>query len=317
MKPLTILTISYGHRTLLQENMRLSQSLHTDFLSHVEWHVAENSPADHPDRCNENEAGFIVSHGNGETGKGISHHHATALNKLIHTTKLNRHVLILDPDFFLLFPDWAVAIPDYMLSQKLSFFGVPWHPRHHENYRYFPAVHCFAFDSQVIDPASLDFTPVLDVLTWKHTRITRLLNMIPAIGYRLTRRSWDTGTRVWLRYRDKSAKYETVKPIHQPEPAHRTIKNRLIESLLPDRMCLEPKKPGYFSTDTFQDRGWLDMPIPDEWESFVWRDTPFGLHVRRSYASHRRSEENELSILPTILQSLDRTIKRQVTLLRK
>ncbi|MDP2171359.1 MAG: hypothetical protein Q8J96_13145 [Rhodocyclaceae bacterium] len=313
MKPLTILTVSYGHRTLLQENIRLAQSLHANFRHLVDWHVAENSPADHPDRCVGNEIGFIVRQGDGETGKGISHHHATALNKLLRTTKLNRHVLILDPDFFLLFPNWAEAIPEYMLSQKISFFGVPWHPRHHENYRYFPAVHCFAFDSQVIDPASLDFTPVLEVLAWKRTRIAKLLNLIPAIGYRLTRRCWDTGTRIWFRYRDHSAKHEIVMPVYCPEPIYQTIKNRLIESLLPDRMCMEPQQPGYFSTETFRDRGWLNEQIPDEWESFVWQDIPFGLHVRRSFAHHRRSDANELTVLPTILKSLRQTIEQQAT----
>jgi hypothetical protein len=311
MKRLTILTVSYGHRTLLQENMRLAQSLHENFQSMADWHVAENSPTNHPDRCDGNETGFIVCQGDGETGKGISHHHATALNKLLRTTKLNRHVLILDPDFFLLFPNWAEVIPDYMLSQRLGFFGVPWHPRHHENYRYFPAVHCFAFDSQVIDPASLDFTPMLEILTWKRSRIAKLLNMIPAIGYRLVRRSWDTGSRIWLRYRNHPAKHEIVTPIYRSEPIYRTIKNRLIESLLPDSMCIEPQQRGYYSAASFQDMGWLDEQIPSEWESFTWQSQPFGLHVRRSYAHHHRDDAEELLALSRALQCLISRVQYQ------
>lgn len=306
MKPLTILTVSYGHRTLLQENIRLAKLLHTNFNDLVDWHVAENSPIDHPDRYDDNEDGFIVSQGDGEVDKGISHHHATALNGLLRTVRLNRHVLILDPDFFLLLPDWATVIPQYMKSQNLGFFGVPWHPRHNENYRYFPAVHCFAFDSHVIDPASLDFRPKLEILSWKRSRIAKLLKMIPAIGYRLTRKSWDTGTRIWLRHCKHSAMHEVVTPIYQPNLTYLTTKNRLIEYLLPDRMCMLPRQPNYYSTETFKDRGWLDKPIPSEWESFIWLNRPFGLHVRRSYAYHLRSNENEFKVLPEILLSLIR-----------
>jgi hypothetical protein len=317
MKTLTILTVSYGHKALLQENLRLAQSLHADFLNLVDWHVAENSPENHPDRCDGSEVGFIVSRGDGETGKGISHHHATALNNLLRKTPLSRHVLILDPDFFLLFPDWARIIPDYMRSCALGFFGVPWHPRHHENYRYFPAVHCFAFDSHIIDPETLDFTPRLDILAWKQSRLARLLAMFPAVGYRLTRRSWDTGTRVWLRYRKHIAGREVVTPIYQPESTFLTFKNRFIEFLLPDWMCLHPKVPGYFKNTTFKDCGWLEKQIPDEWETFVWHGLPFGLHVRRSYAHHRRSDEDELTLLPSVLQSLRQTVEQQATHTRK
>ncbi len=309
MKSLTILTVSYGHKTLLLENMRLAQSLHTNFKDLVDWHVAENSPIGHPDRFEDHEAGFIVTVGDGESVKGISHHHATALNKLLRSTQLNRHVLILDPDFFLLFADWATLIPKHMLSQNLGLFGAPWHPQHSESYRYFPAVHCFAFDTQVIDPASLDFTPVLEILTWRSRRIVKLINLIPIIGYRLIRRSWDTGTRVWLRYRQNCAvKYEVVTPIYCPNTSLLTFKNRLIEYMLPDKLCMVPKRSDYFSTETFKDRGWLNKQMPEEWETFVWKDLPFGLHVRRSYGSHYRNKNDEQEVLPKILEQIKKLV---------
>ncbi|WP_131111368.1 hypothetical protein [Sulfuricystis thermophila] len=306
---LTILTVSYGHKALLLENMRLSQLLHKDFLNDVEWHVAENSPIDHPERFTESEAGFYLHPGDGENDKGISHHHASALNNLLRTVNLNRYVLILDPDFFLLLPEWAKVIPDYMHSRALSFFGVPWHPRHHENYRYFPAVHCFAFDSHVIDRDSLDFTPQLDLLEWKEGRLAKLLTKIPVLGYRISRRSWDTGTRVWRRYSILSNKYEVVTPIYHPDPSFLTLKNRLIESLLPDWMCLLPKRTGYFDETSFEKRGWVNEQIPNNWEAFMWKDQPFGLHVRRSFAHHMRSEADELSKLPIILKSIITKVK--------
>lgn len=313
MKHLTILTVSYGHRELLLENMRLAQSLHADFKNAADWYVAENSPADHPDRFTEDEAGFIILEGNGETGKGISHHHATALNNLLRNVKLSRYVLILDPDFFLLFQNWANIIPSYMLSKGLSFFGVPWHPRHNENYRYFPAVHCFAFDSHVVDPTLLDFTPMLEILAWKQSRIARLLHLIPVIGYRLTRRSWDTGTRIWLRFCKKNNifRFEHVTPIYKPNAAHRTIKHRLVESLLLDNMCIEPKMPGYYTTTTFQDKGWLKQPIPTDWETFVWNESPFGIHVRRSYGHQHRNDAYEMQALRKALDELEQTIIHQ------
>ena len=132
---LTILTVSYGHRALLLENARLAAALNPGFPSQAEWHVAENSPPGHPDRLRGDEPGLIVQEARGETGLGISHHHATALDHLLKTVPLADHVLVLDPDFFLLFPDWAERIPAHMARQGLSFFGAPWHPRHDRSYR--------------------------------------------------------------------------------------------------------------------------------------------------------------------------------------
>jgi hypothetical protein len=303
MKPLTALTVSYGHGSLMRQNLLLAESLHKDFSSLVDWHVAENSPPDHPDRLSTRERGFIIHDIHGETGKGISHHHATALNALLRTVPLNRHVLILDPDFFLLVPNWAEVISIYMAQKRLSFFGVPWHPRHHENYRYFPAVHCFAFDSQRIQTTDLDFTPLLDRLYWRDTWTAHLLQKIPALGWRLVRSSWDTGTRVFDRF-NRHAASAVATPIYRP-PANRTNSlASLLDALLPDRYCLHPKRADYYTQADFQERGWLANKLPEDWEAFVWQERPFGLHVRRSFASQRRHRDVEEAHLELILSRL-------------
>jgi|GEM_PF-4210214 len=306
---LSILTVSYGHRTLLLENVRLSISLNQGFFKKVEWHVAENSPRDHPDRFHGDEFGLIVQEAQSEKGLGISHHHATALNHLLRTTSLADHVLILDPDFFLLVPDWVEVITAYMSSKKLDFFGVPWHPRHSENYRYFPAVHCFAFDSRRIPVNTLDFTPLLDHLAWREKPVARAIRFIPMVGYRLIARSWDTGSRIHERYsRDPRYTWEVTVPVYSPNPRYSSRKNRLIEALLPDALCLEPKHTSYYTDRTFVDRGWIKSPLPDQWESFAWNERPFGIHVRRSYASHSRNDAEESSHLSSLLAQLREAI---------
>lgn len=302
---LTILTVSYGHRALLLENVRLSTTLHRDFFSQVAWYVAENSPPDHPDRFHGDESGLIVREANSETGFGISHHHASALNHLLRTTPLTDYVLILDPDFFLLFPDWAEQIPNHMAQRGLSFFGVPWHPRHNQNYRYFPAVHCFAFDSRRVPVNTLDFTPRLDHLAWRETTLARLIGRIPILGYRLISTAWDTGSKIQRRYgADSSYPVEVVTPVYSADPLYLSAKNRLVEACLPDPLCLVPKRHGYYTELGFVDRGWVDASPPEQWESFVWCNRPFGLHVRRSFASHVRDESSELAQLPILLAQL-------------
>ena len=52
-----------------------------------------------------------------------------------------------------------------------------------------------------------------------------------------------------------------------------------IERLLPDRWCLVPKRPGYFSESGFSEQGLADLDRRG-WEEFLWRGEPFGFHVR-------------------------------------
>lgn len=302
---LAIVTVSFGHKTLLMRNRALVEFLNPSAIGDIEWHVVENSPSNYPDRFLGNEAGFIFHDIRGESGQGISQHHATALNQLLRRVGNKNHILILDPDFYVLARDWIRHIPEYMAQKGLSFFGVPWHPRANQNYRYFPAVHCFFFDSSKVRPADLDFTPKLELLAQQNSLSWKVKRAIPIVGYRITSLSWDTGSKVYDRFgRDMSHRSEIVTPIHNSNPLARSAKNRMIELFLPESLHLEPGKPNYFTEVTFQQRGWMDTMLPAYWESFVWRDLPFGLHARCSYSAHTRDREMEINTLFNILDTL-------------
>ncbi len=91
-----------------------------------------------------------------------SYQHADALNNYLKTAKINsRYLLVLDPDFYIVAPNWIDMVIEHMENKGLSFFGAPWHPKWYSKYRNFPCVHCMFIDCIRVDVASLDFTPDL------------------------------------------------------------------------------------------------------------------------------------------------------------
>jgi hypothetical protein len=91
-----------------------------------------------------------------------SYQHAAALNRFTKEfTPSTPYLLLLDPDFFILCPDWIKKICDHMERSQLSIFGAPWHPKWFMKYRYFPCVHCMFIDTRRINLRGLDFTPNL------------------------------------------------------------------------------------------------------------------------------------------------------------
>ena len=78
-----------------------------------------------------------------------------------------------------------------------------------------------------------------------------------------------------------------------------------IERLLPDRWCLVPKRPGYFSETGFRDRGLADLEGRG-WEEFLWRGEPFGFHVRSQPKLKRKeSLSNHLRDVREVLRDLN------------
>jgi hypothetical protein len=70
---------------------------------------------------------------------------------------------------------------------------------------------------------------------------------------------------------------------------------------------MHPKFTTSYTTTSFKERGWTSRKIPENWESFVWQDRPFGLHVRRSYAHERRDQPAEETALPEIIAQLEQS----------
>ena len=58
-----------------------------------------------------------------------SYQHSGALNHFLSSQKITtRYLLIIDPDFYIVAPDWLRDIPHEMVKHGWAFFGAPWHP---------------------------------------------------------------------------------------------------------------------------------------------------------------------------------------------
>jgi hypothetical protein len=89
-----------------------------------------------------------------------SYQHAAALNRFIHEQNFKtRHLVILDPDFFIIKENWIADVCKHIETNKLWFFGATWHPKWITKYRYFPCIHCMFIDTNNIKCQELDFTP--------------------------------------------------------------------------------------------------------------------------------------------------------------
>lgn len=297
---ITICSVSYRHGQVLAWNHRLLCELNRNSRTKYRWLVANNDAADPLDNLRDLPNLTIVP-GSDERALGPSNHHAVALNQLLRMAD-TRFVLVLDPDFYLLVPEWLDRIPDHLQRRGLQFFGAPWHPRYTPNYRYFPAVHCMWIDTAKVPTGELDFRPILD----------DQLRLPLGLGdHGRLQRSWDTGTRVYRRFgRAKDVRSECALQVFRPErdptvkPAIVSARNRMVEALLPDAMCYMPKRRASFTRIGFAERGWIPMALPPLWEETVWNDRPFGLHVRRSFGAAKRDSAAELDLLRTVLDSL-------------
>jgi hypothetical protein len=169
-----------------------------------------------------------------------------------------------------------------MRARGLAVFGAPWHPSRLRKLRYFPCAHCLFVDLSRVPAAALDFTPDFAELAGytaeKASRAPRLLRALDVL--KLGKRgaiatSRDTGWRIYEHCRrDPALAAECLQPVFRAHPARAWL-----EAPVPDRFSLLPKRAGYFTPRGFRERGLPDLSAFG-WEEFVWRDAPFGFHVR-------------------------------------
>ncbi len=244
-------------------------------------------------------------------GHRPNYQHTEALQRCLEHVK-TRFLLVLDPDFYLLRPEWAKTVPAHMLAHRLAFFGVPWHPKHLEKYRYFPCVHCMFIDLAQVPVERLDFRPAC--ADRSEGGAARRNGWLAGIGRALTlsgrRKDYrDTGTRVYRAFaRHPTLQHECATPVYRlPEEFPGTAnplspRARLFESLLPDSLCYLPKRKDSYTRTGFREA--TGVRLPAHWEEFMWGAAPFGFHVRRNAAKDGRDENAELALLEQALEAL-------------
>jgi hypothetical protein len=214
------------------------------------------------------------------------YHHGAGLNATLAHVR-TRHALFLDPDFFVVRPHWPSGVLAHMEERGLAFFGAPWHPRWVYKVRYFPCAHCLFVDGARVPLASLDFRPDYEEVP-AHARrkeslplrgrvlrqALRIVDPLRLRKRRLVATSRDSGWRIYDRYaRDPARRTECLQPVFAPGGT------RALERLLPDRLRFVPGRPGYFTRVGFAAHGLPDVAAL-RFEEFLWRDEPFGFHVR-------------------------------------
>ena len=263
---------------------------------------------------------FIKGFPEGEI-ESISLDHSIGLNKTINFIS-TRYAVFLDPDFFILKKNSIIDVLDYMKENDLSLFGVPWHPKWHNKYRYFPCSHCLFLDLIKIEPKNIDFRPTL--VRWNRDinfigmkqKTNPLKNLIKAIfgksiinvisylTYNRKSNNWDgdTCSRLYIKYFfDKNIKYEMPKPIFIIKydwliPLNWSL-NKLIECFLSESLCYFPKKNDFIKFDN----SFGIFVSSFNFESFFWKEKYFGFHIR-GYPKIYRDKEDELEKINKIIQ---------------
>lgn len=174
---LTICTVSFNSASFIQLNYDFIRRLNPG--AEFEFLVVDNTPEKKREaRIVPESVPYSVYPGveadvtNETFPKGD--HHGRALNKVIREVK-TRYALILDPDFFIVRPNWIEDVLTHMKQKSLAFFGAPYSPRYPQKYRYFPTVMCVFIDLEQVNKDALNFRPGIHnpLLARKELRLRR------------------------------------------------------------------------------------------------------------------------------------------------
>lgn len=121
-----------------------------------------------------------------------SYQHAAAINSMLKEVT-TRYVLVMDPDFFIVRPNWIAETLAHMQRNKLAWFGAPFFADEYMRYRYFPSIICSLIDLEQVDQNAIDFSPDLrGYRLWKHFRDIPLGQMLAYWQKgRLPEAAWD------------------------------------------------------------------------------------------------------------------------------
>ncbi|TSC96825.1 MAG: hypothetical protein Athens071426_139 [Parcubacteria group bacterium Athens0714_26] len=278
---------SEASKKLLELNYDLVKQLNpgVNFI----WIVADNSPADLKEKIDADK--FLIVPGAGKLADNIpagvrgSYHHAVAINSSLKYVK-TRFVLILDNDFYIVRSIWIKDIIEYMKKNNLSFLGSPWHPRLWKKIRYFPGHFSLFIDLNKINIKDLDFTPQYDEISYRNILTFKNRGKIGL--------SRDTGYALYRKYyKNSKIKYECVLPVLKPYKNSNfvfVLIKKIIKSIIPDKWLYVPKRSSYYSEIGFSDLGYFDVAAWN-WEEFMWKNKPFGFHLRGTRKTVLSTEE--------------------------
>ncbi|MCX5679338.1 MAG: glycosyltransferase [Candidatus Omnitrophica bacterium] len=266
MIKITLLSVNFGDWFWLQKNICLTRQLNQSVK--FDWIIVDNNPGseeDIPDFFKSPDIKLVRGAEPFLLADKGSYHHAAGIRIGLQYVK-SRFLIIMDPDFYVVYPDWMNQVILHMQNRNLVFFGSQWHPRFVTHYHYFPSIHFWIFDLEKVDKDVLDFTPniknsglkkIADFL--KSKKVKGIYNLVMAGRYP------DTGYKIFKKFsRNMKFKNECLKIVFD--------RNSLL-------------KPILNKNEYFVDRGFVaDLncnTVSLGWEEFYFEGHPFGFHLRR------------------------------------
>ncbi len=153
-RELTILTVCFGSAPWIELNQSLYQEKNPDLPA--SWIVVENDASP----CG-NGKSFTRIPGPPSFPAGPSSaslHHAAGIRAGIKDVR-SRFLLVLDPDFFPMMPEWAGKSIEHMKAHELAAFGTRWESGDFTKPKGFPSPHFCLIDTERLPLAFLDFSP--------------------------------------------------------------------------------------------------------------------------------------------------------------
>ena len=261
-----------------------------------------------------------------------SYHHASGLNLSLERVR-SKYAVVIDPDLYVIRPNWLDDVITHMQEHDLAAFGVPWNPRWYWKYRYFPCTHLMILDLEkcpfrqdILAPDLVRYGQKFTSKFWMEQMRLRtedpeaarkqLLSDLPrALVEDLKQRrtiaeSGDTGYGLIEEFQHNPAlRYDSATPVFSLDmgfqPPTVSPLQRSVDHLLPDRFSYLPKRAG-----SMTDKGFNSFGLPDcrqfGWEEFLWKGEPFAFHVRGEL--HRKpvgrtDDVQVLNVLNAIMRS--------------
>jgi hypothetical protein len=222
----------------------------------------------------------------------VSYAHGQGLNCTVPFIE-SRWALFLDPDFYLVVPQWCSVIPDWMQRNGVAFFGATYQPEMWRKYRHFPTAICMFVDMQQVRPEELDFRPTLRRRTWLSNALERHLPRL------LIGSSTDVGWQIFARQRSRRFAHTALAQGSWKTTYDARSWNSKWRALIPDRYLYMPKHADYGTELTFASYGYPDPTgFGKDTDEYFWQGRPFGFHVRS------RIQSADLGILPQLIDDL-------------
>lgn len=334
-KLLTICSVSFKSKKFLDLNSVLTKKQNNKNI--YNWIVVENSPLEDSDRLSLNDKRFQVIEGYKNTDSPYyiygSYHHAAALSLAVKNVK-TRYALFLDPDYFILRPQWIKEIIFHMNKNNLALFGSPYYPSVATKYRYFPCGICLFIDLQKISKKNIDLTPEIVEMKYLQKRKISDLFKFLILGFneniflnktittemikstikkkflsKLLGRyktfldvgaSRDLGWKLYRKYaKNRNFKFELFQsawknPIYNKSESFNIFLKHFII-----RHFLPDKVSWYAKKKDYTTRhSFKDFGLPDilgfGWEEYFWCNQPFGFHIKGVFQGIREVEIQKL-----------------------